>query len=72
MVAVTEQQQEAQEESPKADSGATAITSEDGVKQAKQIRARTADGKLVELPIKHAAKTLPKTSDKGFPCTVEF
>ena len=33
MVAVTEQQQEAQEESPKADSGATAITSEDGVKQ---------------------------------------
>ena len=34
MVAVTEQQQEAQEESPKADSGATAITSEDGVKQA--------------------------------------
>ncbi len=33
MVAVTEQQQETQE-SPKADSGATAITSEDGVKQA--------------------------------------
>ena len=34
MVAVTEQQQESQEESPKADSEATAITSEDGVKQA--------------------------------------
>ena len=44
----------------------------DALRKAKQIRARTADGKLVELPIKHAAKTLPKTSDKGFPCTVEF
>ena len=34
MVAVTEQQQEAQEESPKANSGPTAIASENGVKQA--------------------------------------
>lgn len=34
MVAVTEQQQESQEESPKANSGATAIASENGVKQA--------------------------------------
>jgi hypothetical protein len=34
MVAVTEQQQEAQEESPKADSETTAITPSDGVKQA--------------------------------------
>ena len=34
MVAVTEQQQESQEESPKANSGPTAIASEDGVKQA--------------------------------------
>ena len=44
----------------------------DLLRKAKQIRARTADGKLVELPVKHAAKALPKTSDKNFPCSVEF
>ena len=44
----------------------------DALRKAKQIRARTVDGKTVELPIKYAAKTLPKTSDKSFPCKVEF
>ena len=44
----------------------------EALRKAKQIRARTADGKIVELPIKHAAKALPKTSDKNFPCSVEF
>ena len=44
----------------------------DLVRKAKTLKAKTADGQVVDLPLKGAAKVLPKTNSKDFPCSVAF
>jgi hypothetical protein len=44
----------------------------EGMRKAKRLVARTADGKSVELPVKGVAQALPKSGGKGFPCRTEF
>lgn len=43
----------------------------DAIRKAKTLQAKTADGKLVDLPLKGAAKVLPKTTAKAFSCKVD-
>ena len=44
----------------------------DSIRKAKSLKAKTADGKVVDLPLKGVAKTLPKANSKNFPCSVDF
>ncbi|WMW04382.1 hypothetical protein [Pseudomonas entomophila] len=44
----------------------------DGLRKAKTLRARTADGLVVDLPTKGSAKALPATGTNEFACTTEF
>ncbi|RMD00165.1 hypothetical protein EAY64_05425 [Aquitalea palustris] len=41
----------------------------DKIRKAKSLEAKTADGKLIKLPLTGAAKVLPASRSKDFPCT---
>lgn len=44
----------------------------DALRKAKTLEAKTADGRLVALPLVGAAKTLPATKSRDFPCHTAF
>lgn len=44
----------------------------DAIRKAKTLKAKTEDGKMVDLPLKGAAKVLPSTKAKKFTCRVDF
>ena len=43
-----------------------------GIRSGKKLQAKTEDGKLIDLPLKNAAKALPKPTAKDFPCKTEW
>ncbi|AOX99675.1 hypothetical protein [Jeongeupia sp. USM3] len=44
----------------------------DALRSGKTLQARTADGMLIKLPLKDAAKVLPATKSKSFSCSTAF
>lgn len=44
----------------------------DAMRKARQLQAKTSDGKVVNLPVKGIAKVLPATNAADFPCKVDF
>ncbi|MBX3905235.1 MULTISPECIES: hypothetical protein [Ralstonia] len=44
----------------------------DAMRKAKSLQAKTADGKVVTLPLVNAAKALPSSKSREFACRTEF
>ena len=43
----------------------------DAIRKAKTLQAKIGEGKVVDLPLKNAAKVLPSTKSKKFTCQVD-